>query len=138
MPPRRALSVFHPKKFWMDDFFDFVDVDFAQNELEMYEDDDNVVVKIKAPGFDDSNVDISIEDSTLTISGRVEEEKEEEDKKKKYYYKEMSHKSFNRSVTLPVRVKADQADANFDKGILEIRLPKAEEVKPKRISIKAK
>lgn len=107
-----------------------------QNDLEMYEDNDNVVVKFAIPNFSEEEVDLSIEDNVLTISGTKREE--EEDKNKKYYYKGLKTESFSRSITLPIRVKSDQADAEIKNGVLNITLPKAEESKASKIVIKGK
>lgn len=117
---------------------DFDVVEYPENEVDMYEEDDNVIVKVKAPGFKEDNIDITIEDGTVCITGKVEEEKEEKDKKRKYYRKEFKSQSFTRRVDLPVRVKADKAEADYDNGVLVLKLPKAEEAKPKAIKVKAK
>jgi len=140
---KRRLSVFRPRGFFRDDFFNnfFDDSQLAvlnsTAEVEMYDDDENVIVKIKAPGFEKEDFDISVEDNVLTVSGSIKEEKEEEDKKKKYYYRELRRESFSRSVTLPVRVVSENADAEYKKGILTVSLPKSEEIKPKKITVKA-
>jgi len=81
-------------------------------------------------------VNISIENDVLTISGETEEKKEV--KKEDYYRKEIREGSFSRSVILPMNVKSSQAKASYEKGILKIILPKAEEAKPKKIAIKVK
>lgn len=118
----------------MDD--DIMNFDWDATELDMYEEEDKVVVKLKAPGFDEKNVDITIEDNSVTITGTSEVKQEEEDKAKKYYRKEIRNQSFTRTVTLPSKVVADKASAKFKSGILTLELPKAEESKPKKISIK--
>ena len=119
----------------MRDFDDFDIAEWDDTELDMYEEDDKVVVKLKAPGFSEKDVDITVEDNSLTITGTAE--KEEEDKNKKYYRKEITHQSFTRTISLPSKVVADKAQAQFKNGILEIELPKAEESKPKKVQIKA-
>lgn len=113
-------------------------VEFPENELDMYEEGDNVVVKVKAPGFKEDNIDITIEDGSVCITGKVEEEKEEENKNKKYYRKEFRSQSFTRRVDLPVSIKADKAEAEYDNGVLTLTLPKAEEAKPKAVKVQAK
>lgn len=139
----RKLTLFHPSSLFADDFTDGwlsprFDWNFDQQDLEMYEDDNSVVVKLAVPGFQEKDLDINIEDNLLTISGSVKEEQEEEDKKKKYYYKGIRKESFSRSVSLPSRVKTDKADAEIKHGVLEIKLPKAEESKASKIMIKGK
>jgi HSP20 family protein len=115
-----------------ENFFDWDDT-----QLDMYEEEDKVIVKLKAPGFDEKNVEISVEDNTLTITGQAELEEEESDKSRKYYKREIRSQSFTRSVALPTGVVAEEAEANFKNGILHITMPKAEESKPKKISVKA-
>jgi len=137
----RRITLMDPTRFWTanlwDDFMkDFVPV--QTGEMEMYEDDDNVVVKLKAAGFEPEQIDISIEGKVLSITGKIEMEKEEEDNKRKYYYKEMRNESFTRSITLPTTVKSEEIKAEIKNGILKVTLPKAEEVKPKKISINVK
>jgi len=135
------LSVWNPWRVlpkmrdFMDEDWDIIE--YPENELDMYEEGENVVIKLKAPGFNEDNIDITIEDGTVCITGKVEEEEEEKDKKKKYYRKEFKSQSFTRRVDLPVRVKSDKADADYDNGVLTLTLPKAEEAKPKAIKIKA-
>lgn len=130
-----------PTRFWTanpwDEFLkDFVPV--QTGEMEMYEDEENVVIKLKAAGFEPEQIDISIEGKVLTITGKIEMEKEEEDKKRKYYYKEMRNESFSRSISLPTSVKSESIKAEMKSGILKVTLPKAEEAKPKKISISVK
>ncbi|MBN1331812.1 Hsp20/alpha crystallin family protein [Candidatus Dojkabacteria bacterium] len=117
-----------------DEMFDLSEWD--DTELDMFEEEDKVVIQLKAPGFDDKNVDITVEDNSVTITGNAESKEEEEDKKKKYYRKEISQRSFTRTVSLPSKVLAEQAKAEFKNGILHLELPKAEESKPKKVSIK--
>lgn len=119
---------------WPDEDWDMADI--TDNQIDMYEEGDSVVVKIKAPGFKDSDIDISYEDGRLCITGKMEKEEEEKDKKRKYYRKEIRSQSFTRTIDLPVRVKAENAEAKFDNGVLKLILPKAEESKPKKITIK--
>lgn len=137
----RRITLMDPSRFWtanlMDDLMkDFVPV--QTGEMEMYEDDENVVVKMKAAGFEPEQIDISIEGKVLSITGKIEQEKEEEDTKRKYYYKEMRNESFTRSISLPTSVKSEAIKAEMKNGILKVTLPKAEEVKPKKISINVK
>ncbi len=118
----------------IDDWNDMFEYD--ETELDMYEEEDKVVVKLKAPGFDDKNVNITVEDNTVTITGSAETKEEEEDKAKKYYKKEITQRSFTRTVSLPSKVLVDKANAEFKNGILQLTLPKAEESKPKKVEIK--
>ena len=104
--------------------------------VDMYQTDDAVVVKSAIPGIKPEDIDISITGDTLTIKGetRVEEEVNEEN----YIRRERRYGSFCRSLALPLPVVTDKAEAEFENGVLTLTLPKAEEVKPKAIKIKAK
>lgn len=104
--------------------------------VDVYQDKDNVIVETPLAGIDPEKVDITVENDVLTISGHTEEKKEV--KREDYYRKEVREGSFSRSVILPMSVKADMAEASSDKGMLKIVIPKAEEVKPKKIAVKIK
>jgi HSP20 family protein len=118
---------------WEDDF----DVSSLSNvQMDLYEEGDNVVAEVKAPGFEKDQLDIRVEANQLTVSGKVEEVKEDKDKKRKYYRKEMRNLSFTRTCDLPVSVDANKADASFKNGVLKVILPKKEEAKPKQIQVR--
>jgi HSP20 family protein len=104
--------------------------------LDVYQTEENVVVKASAPGLKSDDLNISITGDTLTIQGETSEEKEE--KGAQYYLKERRASSFSRSIALPTMVKAEEAVAEFENGVLTLTLPKVEEVKPKTITVKAK
>ena len=106
-------------------------VDVCEREKE-YE------ITAELPGMDASNVDVKLANGVLTIKGEKKEEKEE--KEKDYYMSERRFGSFQRSVQLPEGIDEDKIQANFEKGVLTITLPKgAEAQKPeKKISIAAK
>ena len=104
--------------------------------IDMYQTDDEVVVKAALPGFNANEVQINITGDVLTIRG--ERKHEEEKKEKAWHIREQRWGSFERSVALPTAVKSDTASADFENGILTITLPKAEEVKPRTITVKAK
>lgn len=104
--------------------------------VDVYQDKDNVIVETPLAGIDPDKVDITIENDVMTISGSTEEKKEV--KREDYYRKEVREGRFSRSIILPMSVKAEKAEATSDKGMLKIVIPKAEEVKPKKIAIKAK
>ena len=126
--PMRDIDRFFEEDFWHGaDFVPAVDI---------YQDKDNVIVETPLAGVDPEKVDISVENDVLTISGSTEEKSEV--KKEDYYRKEVRSGSFMRSVILPMAVKAAEAEAHSEKGILKIVLPKAEEAKPKKIEVKVK
>lgn len=102
--------------------------------MDMYETDEAIVVKMALPGVDPNKVDVRITGDTLTIRGRMDEDVVEENAT--YYLRERRVGTFSRSVRLPVPVIADEAEATYENGVLTLRLPKAEEVRPKTITIK--
>ncbi len=104
--------------------------------VDIYETKDDVVVKASLPGVKPEDIEVSVVGDTLTIKGEVKEEKDI--KEENYIRKERRYGSFCRSFTLPVSVNPDKATAEYENGVLTLTLPKAEEVKPKTIAIKAK
>lgn len=104
--------------------------------IDMYQTDDEIVVKAALPGVKADEVQINITGEVLTLKGEI---KHEEDKKEKaWHIHEQRYGSFERSVVLPTDVVADKAKAEFENGILTVTLPKADEVKPRTINVKAK
>jgi len=104
--------------------------------IDMYQTDDEVVVKASMPGMKSDDVQINVTGDLLTIKGEVKEKSET--KEKNYHIREQRWGTFERSVMLPTSVVSDKAKAEFEDGVLTISLPKAEEVKSKQITIKAK
>ncbi len=102
--------------------------------IDMVENKDDFVVKASIPGINPNDLDISYSDDTLTIKGEIKEEKDV--KEDQYHLRERRYGSFMRSLTLPAKVKGDAIEASYQDGVVTLRLPKAEEVKPKRIAIK--
>lgn len=104
--------------------------------IDMYQTNDDVVVKATLPGLKAEDVDITVTGETLTLRGEFKHE--DEQKESSYHIREQRYGSFERSILLPTDVKADKAKADFEDGILTITMPIAEDVKPKSINIKAK
>jgi len=104
--------------------------------VDMYQTDNEVVVKAALPGIKADEVQINVTGEILTLKGETKHE--EERKEKAYHIREQRWGSFERSIALPTEVVADKAKADFENGMLTITLPKADEVKPKTISIKTK
>ncbi|HFQ93715.1 MAG TPA: Hsp20/alpha crystallin family protein [Anaerolineae bacterium] len=104
--------------------------------LDVAENDDAYIVKASVPGINPENLDITLSDNVLTIKGEFEEDKEIEEEQ--YQIRERRMGSFARSVTLPVAVVADKVEATYEDGVLTLTVPKAEEVKPRHIQIKAR
>lgn len=102
--------------------------------VDVYEEAEEVVLKAEMPGMSKEDLQINLSDSVLTISG--EKKKEEDVKEEDYTYSERSYGSFSRSLQLPCAVKADQAKATFNNGVLEVKLPKTEEAKTRRTTVK--
>jgi HSP20 family protein len=104
--------------------------------IDMYETSEEVIAKVALPGFSPDDVQITITGETLTLRG--EYKAQPENKEVTYHLREQRFGMFERTLALPVDVKTDKANAHFENGILTITLPKADEVKPRTISIKAK
>ncbi|MGQ9675241.1 MAG: Hsp20/alpha crystallin family protein [Chloroflexota bacterium] len=104
--------------------------------VDVYQTENEYVVKATLPGVKPEDVDISVSDGILTIKGEIKEEQEV--KRENYLLQERRFGSFHRELTLPVEVEADKAEATFENGILSLKLPKAERVKPKTIKVVTK
>jgi HSP20 family protein len=102
---------------------------------DIYETEDELVVALDLPGVDPNMVDIRVENNVLTIRG--ERQFEEKQNKDNFHRVERSYGAFARSFTLSTFVDADKIRASYKAGVLNINLPKAEAVKPKRIQIAA-
>ena len=104
--------------------------------IDMYQTDDEIVVKASLPGVKAEEVQINITGDVLTLKGETKYEEEKKDKA--WHMREHRWGAFERSVSLPTQVVSDEAKAEFENGVLTITLPKAEDVRPKTINIKAK
>ncbi len=104
--------------------------------IDMYQTDNDVVVKAALPGIKADEVQINVTGDILSIRGEIK--RKDEVKDKAWHIREQRWGSFERSVILPTEVVSDKAKAEFEDGVLTITLPKAEEVRPKTITVKAK
>ena len=104
--------------------------------VDLYQTDDEVVVKASLPGMKSDDVQISITGDMLSLKGEFKQENEK--KERAYHMREQRYGAFERTFALPTAVVSDKAKAEFENGILTITLPKAEEVKPRMITVKAK
>jgi HSP20 family protein len=112
------------------------DGNMSMPAVDMFQTDNEVVVKAAIPGVKADEVQISVTGEALTIKGETKEK--DEVKEKAYHIREQRWGMFERTLALPTQVVADKAKADFENGVLTITLPKAEEVRPKTITIKTK
>jgi HSP20 family protein len=101
--------------------------------MDLVESGEEFVLRADLPGMSEEDIEIELEDGTLTVSG--ERKAEHEAREEGFHRVERSFGAFSRSLTLPKGVDADAVSASFDRGVLEIRIPKPEARKPRRISI---
>jgi HSP20 family protein len=101
--------------------------------VDVYEDEHKVSLKIEVPGIEEKDIDVRVENNTLTVDGERKIEKEE--KEENYRRVERQYGSFTRTFTLPTTVDTENVSANYDKGVLKITLPKKAEAKPKQIKV---
>ncbi|HEX3321436.1 MAG TPA: Hsp20/alpha crystallin family protein, partial [Terriglobales bacterium] len=101
--------------------------------VDVYEDEHNVTLKIEVPGIDEKDIDVRIENNTLTVHGERKFEKDE--KEENYRRVERQYGSFTRTFTLPNTVDTEGVSANYEKGVLKVKLAKKAEAKPKQIKV---
>ena len=101
--------------------------------VDIYEDEHNITLKIEVPGIDEKDIDVRVENNTLTVHGERKFEKEE--KEENYRRVERQYGSFTRTFTLPSTVDHENVQADYDKGVLKIKLAKKAEAKPKQIKV---
>jgi HSP20 family protein len=125
----------------VDRLFDNVgtDHDWAQPTawglaMDVVENKDDFIVKASVPGINPEDLDISYSDDTLTIKGEVKSDNEV--KENQYHLRERRYGAFSRSISLPTKINGDAIEASYQNGVVSLRLPKTEQVKPKRIPIK--
>lgn len=124
----------------MEDFDKFFErAPFARMEgfapaMDVYEKGSDMVVEMPIAGFDEKNIDISIEDNVLTVKGKTEKKSEVDDKD--YYQKEVRYGSFQNSYAFPCEVEGDKAAAEYKKGVLKLTVPKKQPKEKKKKSVK--
>ena len=101
--------------------------------VDIYEDDNNIVIKAELPGVDKKDISVDVKDRIITLSG--ERSADNEVKDDNYYRRERSYGRFERSFTLPADVEPDKVKADFKDGILKLNIPKPEASKPKQITV---
>ncbi len=125
-------------KFFEENWFlpTFPSIRIPEPAMDIYETDKEVIAEVNLPGIDPEKIDVSVKNQVLTVSGKSEEKKEE--KEKGYWRREIRKGLFERMIRLPVPIKEDKVEANYEKGILKIVMPKAEIKKEKTVKIKVK
>ena len=103
--------------------------------MDVYETDEQIVVTVELPGMRAEDVEVSVEDSTLTVGGSREVSSEVE--QERYHRIERRYGAFSRAVTLPPQVDTSKVDARFSDGVLTIEIPKVEKAEPTKITVKA-
>src|SRR6516162_397176 len=101
--------------------------------VDVYEDEHSVNLKIEVPGIEEKDIDVRVENNSLTVHGERKFEKEE--KEENFRRVERQYGSFTRSFSLPNTVDAEKVNANYEKGVLKITLAKKAEAKPKQIKV---
>lgn len=110
-----------------------------QPPLDLYETENEYVMRLAAPGLKPDNFEITAQQNMLTIRGRTEDEQQDENQQNglRYHIQEQRFGEFARTIRFPTPVDTDKIRASLADGILNIRVPKAESAKPKRISVQA-
>jgi len=101
--------------------------------VDVYEDENTIQVRMEVPGIEEKDIDIRLENQVLVVRGERKFEKEE--KEENFHRIERRYGSFTRSFTLPATVNPEDVTADYDKGVLKIRLAKRAEAKPKQIKV---
>ena len=102
--------------------------------MDVSENDDHLTITMELPGLTKEELDVTLENGVLSVSGEKKLERKTDEEH--YHAVERRTGSFRRSVSLPSDIDADKADASFENGVLTITVPKSEQVKPKRLSVK--
>ena len=102
--------------------------------VDVWETKDKLFVSLDLPGLDPKEVEVSVEDSTLLVSGSREFTQQTEEQN--YHRVERRYGQFQRAIRLPETAAADRIEARFDKGVLTVEIPKREEARPRRIEVK--
>lgn len=101
--------------------------------VDVYEDENSIQVRLEVPGIEEKDIDIRLENNVLTVRGERKFEKEE--KEENFHRIERRYGSFTRSFTLPATVNSEEVQADYEQGVLKVRLPKRAEAKPKQIKV---
>jgi HSP20 family protein len=122
-----------------DDFFDLKSTGFSDFHwapaIDIEETKTEIKVKADLPGLNEKDLNLTLENNALTISGEKNEEKKEESKDKRYIVSERKYGSFSRSIRLPEGIHADRIKANFTNGVLQVTIPMTKQESTKKITI---
>jgi HSP20 family protein len=130
---RHPFSMMAPSVGLRDFLGDYPKLGEISPSVDIFEEGNDLVLKAELPGIKKDDLNVTITENRITISGEKKQEKKIE--KKDYHWMESSYGSFTRSFRLPENVNGDAAKASFKEGILEIRVPKTEEAKQKKITV---
>jgi len=139
-PKRDRLSMRQNMNGLFDDFF-FPTRRLFEDEglwnwnpaVDIYEDENNIVVKAEIPGMDKESITVDVKDRVLTLKGESSDDKEVNEER--YFRKERTYGRFERAFTLPADVQADDITAEYKDGVLKVMVPKPEEQKPRQITV---
>ena len=125
----------------LNDLYDNSEFGFSESmslrlPLDVVENDEAFVVKADVAGMDLEDIEITYTNNNLSIKGEVSEERKEKDEEGRYHLRERRYGSFSRTISMPGSVDVENIEAETENGVLMIHLPKKEEVKPRRISVK--
>ncbi len=132
-PFRSVFDDFFTPTVW-DDFF-VNQPSVSSLSADIWEEKDNVFVKMALPGVKKEDIKITINEDNISIIGNTKKEEEDKTNEKKYYFRSMES-SFEQSFNFPTKVNPDAVEAEFTDGVLTVKIPKADEVKPREIEIK--
>ena len=135
---RDAMDRLFEESFLRPGFFGAGDSASGMLPVDLYETENEIVVKAAIPGVKPEDIDVTVTGDLLTIKGEFKSEMEKKDEKRNYHRQERRYGSFSRQVTLPAGVNADACQADFDNGVLTLKLPKVEEARVKKVQIQSK
>lgn len=136
-PVREMMALQSAMNRLMDESFDELTPGMRRWDLavDLVETDDSFIVKASLPGINPDDMDITVEDDTLTIKGETQVDEDFEEKS--YHIRERRFGGFTRSLRLPTAINAENIEAVYENGVLTLTIPKAEAVKPKKISVRS-
>lgn len=137
-PTREMLSLRRAMDRMFEDFYGNQDTDWDQAitwslPLDVVENEGEYLVKASIPGMNPDDLEITYDNNVLTIRGEIKSE--EEKKGERYHMRERRYGSFSRSISLPTTVNPDGIQASYENGVLNLHLPKTEDVKPRKIAV---